>query len=142
MEAELFESLRAEVFERASAVTEETDVEKLLADIGEHAERDLSAEFGGREELHVEEVEGLLASVEAWASLASYVTREVYAGPLREVGAMRLHLAGWAKGVAAALTRLAGLLRGYLARAQQALSALSYSIGVSFPGGVSVSLSW
>ncbi|MFL5517799.1 MAG: hypothetical protein ACJ8DJ_16700 [Gemmatimonadales bacterium] len=55
---------------------------------------------------------------------------------------MRRRLAGWAKGVAARLTRLAALLGGYLTKAQQSLKALSYSIGVSFPAGISVSLSW
>lgn len=84
----------------------------------------------------------MLASVEAWASVASHATAEVYAGPLREVGAMHSRLAGWARSVAAKLTELAHLLADYLSKAMQALSPESFSISVSFPWGVSVGLSW
>jgi hypothetical protein len=37
---------------------------------------------------------------------------------------------------------MANLLSSYASAAMQALSAIEFSIGVSFPGGVSVSLTW
>jgi hypothetical protein len=144
MQEDHYEAIRPRVFERSAAVVDEADLQELLDEIVEHAEHDLAAESGGYEgeDLSEDRAEQLLVSVEAWASLASHAVNEAYAGPLREVGAMRLRLGGWAKGVAARLTKLARLLSTYLRGAMQSLAAVSFSIGVSFPGGVSVSLGW
>lgn len=142
MNAETFDGLRADVYDRAVAITEDTEVEELLDNIVQLAADDLGSEFGDPEDYTLDNAEDLLASVEAWAALASHVTLEAYAGPVREVGAMHRRLAGWTKGVGATLTKMTGLLARYLAAAKRALGALTYSIGVSFPFGVSVSLSW
>jgi hypothetical protein len=144
MQEDRYEAMRPYVFEQAAAVVEESDLQKLLDEIVGEAERDLDAAYGGyeRAELDQERAEQLLVTVESWASLASHAVNEAYAGPLREVGAMRLRLAGWAKGVAARLTKLVALLSSYLRGAMHALQAVSFSIGVSFPGGVSVGLTW
>lgn len=147
MEAGRYEYMRESVFERITGISDdEQALEALLDDIVGQAGEDLYADFGSPADLNIgddtDRAETLLASVEAWASLASFATLEAYAGPIREVGAMHLRLAGWAKGIAARLTKFARLLSGYLVKALNALSAISYSIDVGFPGGLSVGLSW
>jgi hypothetical protein len=144
MQQDRYEAMRPYIYEQASSVLEEPQLESLLDEIFEEANQDLAAEYGGDEapELDEERAEQLLVLVESWASLASFAVAEAYVGPLREVGAMRIRLAGWAKGVAARLTKLAGLLTSYLRRAMNTLQAMSFSISVSFPGGISVGLTW
>jgi hypothetical protein len=147
METERYDHMREAVFARASQISDdEEELEALLNEIVGQAAKDLGAEFGSPEEFDLDDdpdrADVLLASIEAWASLASYATYEAYAGPIREVGAMHLRLAGWGKGIAANLTRLTKLLGGYLAKVLKPLNAISYSIDMGFPGGVSVGLSW
>lgn len=137
-----FNDYRSYVFDRAGAIVEEPQLEQLLDEMVGQAGDDLATNFGPPEEVEGERAEELLAHLEAWAAVASHATLEVYAGPLREVGALRRRLAGWARGVGARLTRMANLLSSYARAAMQALSAIEFSVGVSFPGGVSVSLTW
>lgn len=142
MDHEQFEALRLNLYNRSLAVVEEPQLEDLLAELRAQAADDLGYEFGDPEELDEATAMRLLASVEAWASIASHVTYHVYSGPLREVGAMTKRLAGWSKEVAGKLTELARQLGGYLEKAMRALGATSFSISVSFPWGISVGLSW
>lgn len=139
---DLYERLRAEAFAQAVEIQDESQLEDLLDRIAAYAADDLGAVSFDREEISEWEAEELLATVEAWASLASHVTLEAYAGPIREVGAMRLRVGGFAKGVCARLTRLVQLFRSHLTKAMEALSAASFSISVNFPAGISVGLSW
>lgn len=81
-------------------------------------------------------VRGFAPEVEAWAGLMSYVVLETY-GPH---SAMR-H-AGWYADVPRRLRRTCGRLSGPLRWVAGKTGALGFSVGVSFPGGVSVSLSW
>jgi hypothetical protein len=142
MDAESFDALRLEIYDRAVSVAEEWQVEALLEEIVRRAEDDLASEFGPPEALPADRAEELLVDVETWAALASHVTLEAYAGPVRELGAMHLSRAGWARGVGAQLTKLARLLTGYLIAARNAIGAVGFSIGVGFPAGVSVALNW
>jgi hypothetical protein len=85
-----------------------------------------------------EQATDVLAAIDAWASLASNVVGRFYA----PASPWPRRLQGWAKSVAKRLRKIAGLLRAALQAVAQALSAASYSIGVSFPFGISVSIGW
>lgn len=84
------------------------------------------------------EASELLAVVQEWAGLASYVTARVY-GP---GSPMPRKLAGWSRGAVATLQRIANLLLVGLRTAGKALGAVTVSIGVNFPWGISIGLSW
>lgn len=80
----------------------------------------------------------VLATVEEWASVVSYVLATVY-GP---ASPMPRRLVGWTKTVTARLQRITKLLLTPLSAAAQVTGASSWSISVAFPWGVSVGLSW
>ena len=142
MADDLYEGTRHQVAGMMTEVVDEAGLEGVLDFIITRTEQDLSPFLNRREEVEEEEANELLAAIEAWASLASAVTYEMYVGPLREVGAARLSLPGWAKGVGNRLSKMANLLTGYLKVAMRALMAASFSIAVTFPFGVSVGLAW
>lgn len=79
-----------------------------------------------------------LGAIEAWASAISTVVGRVYA----PTSPWRRRVAGWAKNVASRIRWLTGLLLTPLRTIASALGASSFSIGLGFPWGVSVSLSW
>jgi hypothetical protein len=81
----------------------------------------------------------LFSAVNAWASIASYVTAKLYApqSPLRS------GLAGWSTKIDTQLQRIVRVLLGPLRTAARLIGALSWSIAVSFPwAGVQVGLGW
>lgn len=80
----------------------------------------------------------LLAAVDQWASVASYVVAWLYApqSPSPE------RMAGWAGTIAETLRKIATALLKALATAAKSLRASSWSIGLGFPLGISVSLTW
>jgi hypothetical protein len=80
----------------------------------------------------------VVATVQEWASVVSYVLGAVY-GP---ASPMPRQLVGWAKTVTARLQRITKLLLTPLSAAAQVTGASSWSIGVGFPWGVSVGLTW
>jgi hypothetical protein len=153
-----FEELRAELYGSSAEIVDEMQLEELLRDVLARAREDLYDQFGVEratgpswrdrlglpraDNLNPERAERMLASVEAWASIASHLTIEAYVGPLREVGAVRQRVVGWSRSVVARLTDLADLLAGYLQKAMHKLKASSFTISVGFPVGVSVGLSW
>jgi hypothetical protein len=89
-------------------------------------------------ELDSAQANALLVVAHEWAGLASYVSARVY-GP---GSPMPKKLVGWSRGAIATLQRIASLLLVGLRTAGQALGAANVSIGVSFPWGISISLTW
>lgn len=75
-----------------------------------------------------------LAAIEEWASLASYAVSRFY-GPQSP---LRKDIAGWSRNAVERLRTIAEKLRPRLARVAELLSAVSFSISVSFPWGVSI----
>jgi hypothetical protein len=75
-----------------------------------------------------------LAAIEAWTSLASYAVCRFY-GPQSP---FRRDIAGWSEEAVEKLRKLAGQLRPRLARVAALLGAVSFSISIGFPWGVSV----
>jgi hypothetical protein len=82
--------------------------------------------------------EEALSVIEAWVSLASYATSRTY-GP--ESPWVR-GWAGWSGSVARRLRDICGLLERKLEEAARGLGADGCSIGMQFPWGVAVGLSW
>jgi hypothetical protein len=75
-----------------------------------------------------------LAAMEEWASLASYAVSRFY-GPQSP---LRTDIAGWSRRAAERLRKIAEKLRPRLARVAELLGAVSFSISVGFPWGVSI----
>jgi len=93
MPDDLYEQTREEVATFSGQQSEE-ELEGVLNFIIERANEDLRDTWSEREELDERDAEELLSDIDAWASLASHVTYEMYVGPLREVGAAQRRLAG------------------------------------------------
>jgi hypothetical protein len=93
---------------------------------------------GDPEVLSEEQAFGLFGAVDQWASVASYAVASLYApqSPLPR------GLAGWASKIGEILQRIASILIFPLQVVARALGASSWSIGASFPWGISVSLNW
>jgi len=86
---------------------------------------------------------GELAAIEAWASLASDAVLALYApGSWNLLRRNGHHVAGWSREAAERLRAIAGALMNQLAAVAALLRAVGFSIGVSFPWGISVSISW
>ncbi|MEV0090427.1 hypothetical protein [Streptomyces sp. NPDC050738] len=83
-----------------------------------------------------EDPEDELVDVECWGALASYVVASTYApaSPMRN--------GSWARSVGAALRRITKLLGVALAEVAQWLEAAEWSLTISFPWGIGVSLTW
>jgi hypothetical protein len=82
--------------------------------------------------------EHVLASIEAWSALASYVVASLYAPQ----SPFPRGFGGWASGVAERLRDVTTRLHGPMTAVARVLRPDSWSIGVGFPWGVSVGLSW
>jgi len=78
----------------------------------------------------------VLGAAESWAGLMSYPVIRTYApqSPMR--------FATWSQNVPATLWRAAQPLRAPLAWVAQTIGAADFAIGVNFPWGVTVSLTW
>jgi hypothetical protein len=140
--ADLYDETRQEIAARQLGLVDENQFEEILGLIIDRAGTDLAETLGGRDTLEEAEGEELLASIEAWASLASAATFATYAGSPREIGAARLTLPGWAKEIGKKLTDLTKLLGAYLEVAMRAVHETSFAISLTFPWGVSVGLGW
>lgn len=111
----------------------------ILREINEQVRADVqSSDILARGTESEEEARDVLSSVEAWASVASYAVSWIYApqSPLSK------RLAGWIKDVPDKLREIAAILKDALLIVANALRIASWSIGVVFPWGVSVSLGW
>ncbi|HEY2477223.1 MAG TPA: hypothetical protein VGI17_00670 [Solirubrobacterales bacterium] len=124
------EELREHVALTLDEVTDEEQLEEILGTI----EEELSSDLGGGPRDEQEE----MAAIDAWAGLASYAVGRFYAPaspwPFRK--------GGWDKRAPERLRRIADQLRGPLERVARALGAVTWSISVGFPWGVSISVSW
>jgi hypothetical protein len=129
---------------RADARADRGDAEDSLAALLTRIERELTADVEGDLRVTTSDVDAgddswdLLAAVEAWAGVSSAAVSQVYAPASpwpRRVG-------GWGKKAIAALQRIIKILLTPLQVAAKGVGASSWSIGVSFPWGLSVSLSW
>jgi hypothetical protein len=115
----------------ATNVDSEEALEGLLGEIEGLVVADVDRGAG-------EDAEGDLAAIESWASLASYAAARFYA----PASPWPRSLGGWSKRAVARLRSIANALSTALKPVAQALGAASFSIGVSFPWGVSIGLSW
>lgn len=81
----------------------------------------------------------LLSVVEAWAGLASYATVRTYGpeSPWPSGG-----WAGWSDSITKRLRDLCHQMEHHLSTAALGVGADGWSIGLAFPWGVTVSLSW
>ena len=137
------DDLRASIFEMMEIVQDAPDSQAeevlvgVLARIDAQAAEDLAA--AGWEDLTEDAALQTLSAIEAWTGLASAATARVYAPaspwPRRK-------FAGWARSIAQRLRALANRLRPALQTVGRALGAVSWSIGLVFPWGISVSLTW
>ena len=89
-----------------------------------------------------------LAAIDEWAGLASHVVQAFY-GPgsdskfddfMQWLG--RDKLAGWSKTAVEKLRKIADALKHKLRIVAKQLGSISYSVGVGFPRGVSIGISW
>jgi hypothetical protein len=123
--------LRDEIGVRAEEIQSEEELDRVLGEIENAISEDLSSGALGDP---LDE----LAAIDAWAALASYAVARYY-GPAspwpRRIG-------GWSKGAARRLRGIAAKLRPPLQQAAQLTHASSWSIGVSFPWGIQISLTW
>ncbi len=126
-------AFRRRLVERMDEVESEDELEGVLDEIDEALVADLALE-----EVYEQDPEEVLAAAEAWAGVASYAVARFY-GPAspwpRNVG-------GWGRKAVGRLRRISARLVPPLQQVQQALGSASFSIGVSFPWGLSIGLSW
>lgn len=125
------DDFRADVGARAEQIDNEEALEHLLADIEDRVASDVEHDDGG-------DPEDDLAAIQTWASVASYAAARFYA----PASPWPRSVAGWSQKAVARLQRIASTLSAPLRRVAAALSAVSFSIGVSFPWGISISLGW
>jgi hypothetical protein len=125
------DDFRADVGARAEQIDNEEALERLLADIEDRVASDVSYDNGG-------DPEDDLAAIQSWASVASHAAARFYA----PASPWRRSVAGWSKEAAAQLQRICSTLVSPLRLVAAALSAVSFTIGVSFPWGISISLGW
>ena len=137
------DEFRSGMFESLVSVADAADdeaegrLDALLHDIGGMLERDLAGDDWSvplDEELATDQ----LAAIDAWAALTSSAVARVYA----PASPWHRKVAGWAKAIAERLRWVTGLLLTPLKAVAAALGAESYSIGLNFPWGLSVGLTW
>ena len=131
------EDFRAYLVQQAERVESEDQLEDLLGEIEKSAERDVSGE-GDVSEYNAEQATDLLAAVQSWSTVISD-TMARFSAPSSP---WRQGLAGWGKSLLRRLQRIVRILLTPLRLAAKTLQASSYSIGLNFPWGVSVSLTW
>ncbi|WP_152645285.1 hypothetical protein [Kitasatospora griseola] len=76
------------------------------------------------------------SAIQSWAGLVSYVVISTYAPQ------SRMRFPTWSQGVSDAVLKASELLRYPLQWVAATTGASSYSIGVAFPWGVTVALTW
>jgi hypothetical protein len=125
------DALREHIATRA----EETESEEELDDVLSEIEDAMSTDFATVES---DDPIDDLAAIDAWAGLASYAVARFYAPS----SPWPRRLGGWGKRAARRLRRIVSALEPRLKTAAQKTGASSWSIGVSFPWGIQVSLTW
>jgi hypothetical protein len=125
------DEFRSMVVNAAGELASEEGLEELLGTIENALQADL--EYGTGED-PIDD----LAAVESWASVASYATARFHA----PASPWPHDLAGWGKKAAGRLRHIANILSSILKEVVKVLKAVSFSIGVSFPWGISISVGW
>jgi hypothetical protein len=133
------DEFRSEIQKQAQDISQEQQLIQLLDRIDHELRKDL--ERPGpvpKGDAVLSYVESQMAAVESWASLASE--------PMARLSAPQSpwprNIAGWGTKAVGRLRRIANTLSAPLRTIVSALGAQSFSIGVSFPWGIQVSLSW
>lgn len=85
---------------------------------------------------HEQHPEEALEAVEGWLGLMSYAVARTYAP------ASPMRFPGWSRRVIGRLRAMVQRFQGALQRIAALLGVKGYSIGVSFPWGVQLSLNW
>jgi hypothetical protein len=138
-------TVRAAAEGSVNRTIEESDeliLEQILQRIADVANADVTTSDmlreGRRENLSQDEAFTLFGAIDQWASVASYAVASVYApqSPIPR------GLAGWAAKIGETLRHIASILMKPLEWVAHALNASGWSIGASFPWGISVSLNW
>lgn len=125
------DEFRTQIAEHVERVDSEAGLEELLAQIESKLEADVTLGVMGPP---IDE----LAAIESWASLASYAAAR-FSAP---ASPWPRNLAGWGTRATKRLRSVANKLRASLGQVAQAAGAQSWSIGVSFPWGIQISLTW
>jgi hypothetical protein len=136
------DDLRANVFETIELTREESDTraEAILAETLDRIDAQIVQDLAeGWDDVDNEEAAfQALGVIDAWAGLASAAVAKVYA----PASPWPRGFAGWSQAITQRLRELARRLNPVLQAIKQALGAVSWSIGVAFPWGISVSLTW
>jgi hypothetical protein len=118
---------------------EEQALEDALEQIENEILRDLySDDRLTRDELSEADAWEQLAAIESWASVASGTVARYY-GP---ASPWPRSVSGWSKKAAARLRSIANTLKSALQQVANALQAVGFTIGVSFPWGISIGVSF
>lgn len=135
--ADDFDQLRSEfvapIEEARSAESEEmlADVLGRIVDVANGDLRRQQSESGESEH-------ELAGGVTAWASVVSYATTRFYFEGPESI----LKRGGYSKSVVSRLEEAALTFRSFLEAALRSTGAVSFSISIGFPWGVSVGLDW
>lgn len=137
------DQLRAGIFETVDFTQDAPDsqIEAMLNDILDLIDREAAEDFAGGgwdEPLTEDAALQTLGAVEAWTGLASAAVARVYA----PASPWPRKFAGWAQSIAQQLRALAQRLTPALQAVSRALGAVAFTIGLAFPWGITVSLSW
>ena len=118
-------------------IGDEAELENLLEVIEVAIRRDLE-ESPPRHAVDEDDAWSQLAAIESWAGVASNATALFYA----PASPWPQSVAGWSKKAVAKLRSIANTLKPALQALLGALTAVGFSIGVSFPWGISIGLSF
>ena len=125
------DDFRTYVWEQAESLEDEQSLSELLDVIAAEMQRDVE---GGLSD----DAESELAAADSWASVASYPMARLSA----PASPWPRSVAGWGTHAVGRLRSIATSLAAALAPVARAIGAQSFSVGVSFPWGISISLSW
>lgn len=122
-------------------VTREAEavLDSVLVDIASHMESDIErSQYLTSDDVSEEYTNSVLSAVDAWMSTASYVVGWIYAPQ----SPWPIGLTGWSPTIARRLRHFNQISHNILSRLRDNLGASSYTVTVSFPFGISVSLNW
>lgn len=128
------EQLRGSDDEEALEAALERIEEEILRDLDTGDDRGADA---GRQ-LSEADAWDQLAAIESWASVASGTVARFY-GP---ASPWPRSVSGWSKKAAARLRSIANVLKHALQQVVNSLHAVGFTIGVSFPWGISIGVSF
>jgi hypothetical protein len=132
------DSFREEIAREIDALEDENGLNQILERVEGQVREDEAGEVRSEEEALHE-----LAAAEAWAALASDAAIALYAPGSRNLLRRKGHdLAGWSTSAVERLRKIAAALRDKLGTAAGLLKGIVFSVGVTFPWGIAISISW